>query len=389
MSHSASPPPAIFLFGTLLDDDLRAVVLGAMPAPLRPARLPGHAVRTLPGTRLPVLVPAPGEVAEGGLLVAPDAEAVARLDFYEAVWGYVRREATVKTDRGPVPAHLYCPVAGDMPATAAKAREPWSLSEWQAAEGGLSAEAAREEMALFPARSPEEIAAMQGPILARARSRLAARDHSPVRLRRGLDESDVETRDRTILYSGFFNLEERRLRHRLFDGGTSDVITRLGFVMTDAVTVLPWDPWQDRVLLVEQFRAGPWLRGDPVPWTLEPIAGRRDADESIAEAARREAREEAGLDLQALEKVAQYYVSPGAVTEYLFSFVGIAKLPEGKDRIAGLAAEHEDIRAFTLPFAELLQAIETGEAENGPLLVTALWLANNHDRLVEKYARSR
>ena len=30
----------------------------------------------------------------------------------------------------------------------------------------------------------------------------------------------------------------------------------------DAVTVLPYDPVRDRVLLVEQFRAGPYGRGD-------------------------------------------------------------------------------------------------------------------------------
>ncbi len=45
----------------------------------------------------------------------------------------------------------------------------------------------------------------------------------------------------------------------------------------DAVTVLPYDPVRDRVLLIEQYRFGVHMRGDPRPWVLEPVAGRIDA----------------------------------------------------------------------------------------------------------------
>ena len=40
------------------------------------------------------------------------------------------------------------------------------------------------------------------------------------------------------------------------------------------------DPVRDRVLVVEQFRMGPYARGDRHPWQLEPIAGRIDGGES-------------------------------------------------------------------------------------------------------------
>ena len=51
------------------------------------------------------------------------------------------------------------------------------------------------------------------------------------------------------------------------------------FVTGDAVSVLPWDHRTDRVLLIEQIRAGLIGRGDPNPWNLEVIAGLRDLPE--------------------------------------------------------------------------------------------------------------
>jgi nudix-type nucleoside diphosphatase (YffH/AdpP family) len=129
------------------------------------------------------------------------------------------------------------------------------------------------------------------------------------------------------------------------------------------------------VLLIEQFRAGIWRRGDPHPWSLEVIAGRIDGGETPEAAAIREAREEAGLHVSDLLPIASYYASPGATTEYLTSFVGLVDLSGMKGGVGGLASEDEDIRALVVPFETLMEAVSSGEAENGPLLISALWLA--------------
>ena len=63
-------------------------------------------------------------------------------------------------------------------------------------------------------------------------------------------------------------------------------------VSGDAVTVLPYDPKRDLVLVVEQIRAGPFARGDRQSWQIEAIAGRVDPFETPEQAARREAVEE-------------------------------------------------------------------------------------------------
>lgn len=191
----------------------------------------------------------------------------------------------------------------------------------------------------------------------------------------------VMVTERRQAHAGFFGLEVLTLTHDRFDGTTSPAINREIFVSGDAVTVLPYDPTRDRVLLIEQMRAGPLGRGDPLPWQLEAIAGRIDPGETPEAAARREAVEEAGLDLGPLLKVAEYYPSPGAVAEYLYSFVALCDLPDGIAGVFGAAEEAEDIRGLVLSADDLFSAVSAGEINNAPLLLTTLWLQRERPRL--------
>jgi nudix-type nucleoside diphosphatase (YffH/AdpP family) len=151
--------------------------------------------------------------------------------------------------------------------------------------------------------------------------------------------------------------------------------------MADAVTVLPYDPVRDRVLLIEQFRTGPLARGDVAAWQLEAIAGRIDPGETPQDAARREAVEEAGLTLDTLIPVAGYYPSPGAISEFLYSYVALVDLPDGSAGIFGVEGEAEDIRGHLIPFAQMMDLVASGEIANAPLILTALWLQRERARL--------
>ena len=91
--------------------------------------------------------------------------------------------------------------------------------------------------------------------------------------------------------------------------------------------------------------------------------------------------EEAGLVLGALEKVAEYYPTPGAVTEYLYSYVAMADLPDGVAGVFGAAEEAEDIKGHLLSFDRLVEVMAAGEIGNAPLLLTVLWLQRERARL--------
>jgi ADP-ribose pyrophosphatase len=237
------------------------------------------------------------------------------------------------------------------------------------------------EIATFIGRVPAvEVRGRLATVTARALARVRGRTAEPARLRRDHSIADVRSDRLERPFVGHFALERHELRHRRFDGTMSPTLERLVFASGDAVTVLPYDPVRDRVLLIEQFRAGPFARRDAVPWCLETIAGRCDADESLEETARREAEEEAGLQLGRFERILGYYPTPAIAAEFITGFIGEADLPASQG-FFGLDAEHEDIRAFTLPREEAEAAVASGEVNNAPLALSLLWLAANAERL--------
>ncbi len=69
------------------------------------------------------------------------------------------------------------------------------------------------------------------------------------------------------------------------------------------------------------------------------------------------------------------------MTEYLYSYVGLADLPDNSAGSAGLASEAEDIRGHLLSFDALMEMLATGEAQNGPLILSALWLDRHREEI--------
>ena len=185
---------------------------------------------------------------------------------------------------------------------------------------------------------------------------------------------------------GFFSVEEHDLTYQKFNKEQSNVVTRSTLVSSDAVIVLPYDPVNDRILLIEQFRAGPYVKGDENPWVLEPIAGLIDEGETPESAGIREAQEEAHLEIKRLELVARSYPSPGISTEFFHQYIGIVELLDSSNLIAGLQSENEDIRSHIFEYEQFFEMIESGKVKVGPLILLGLWLSKNRNRLRKTYS---
>ena len=269
---------------------------------------------------------------------------------------------------------FYCDVMG------LNAGKDGAVADCDLGPGGAEVEAlATAIMAAFGQLEAAVVRRRLGALKVAAASRVRAARRTDAGLRQGTGDVIVQKVDQG--FAGFFAVEVAQLAYRRFDGRMSPVIQREVFLSGDAVTVLPYDPQRDRVLVIEQMRMGPMGRGDPLPWQIEAIAGRIDPGESPEDCARREAVEEAGLKLGRLEKVGEYYPSPGAVSEYLYSYVAPCELADDVAGVFGEATEAEDIRGILLSFDELMEALARGDIANAPLMLTALWLQRERHRL--------
>jgi len=372
----------LFVYGTLRHLPLLERVVGHPVATdgIVPARLPDHQAHWAAGQAFPLLVAQPGAQAEGLLLRGLTAQDMARLDFYEGGFGFHLACVTVQTDGGRVEAQVWYPDAGLWEPAAA-----FDLPLWQARWGAINVAAAAEMMDHFGQRDAAEIARLYPMIHARAASRVAAeRAGVPADAAlpdSGMRRADVVLQELARPYADFFAVEEHHLRFRRFDGTQSPVVKRAVFMASDAAILLPYDPVRDAVLVIEQFRAGPWARGDLAPWPLEPVAGRVDPGETPEDAAHREAAEEAGLVLHRLEKVSGNYPSPGSTSEFFHIFVGLCDLPDRLMGLGGVASEDEDIRSHILPSARFQDLLDRDLLTVGPLILAGHWLARHRARL--------
>jgi ADP-ribose pyrophosphatase len=112
--------------------------------------------------------------------------------------------------------------------------------------------------------------------------------------------------------------------------------------------------FQDKtVALVRQYRhaAGEYL--------LEIPAGTLNRGEDPLIGARRELEEEIGVTSDSIEKLTEFYVSPGFLTEKMFVYLA-TDLREGKQNLE----EDELLTIEKLTFPEAFEKIKTGEIQD-------------------------
>ncbi|MBV8916131.1 MAG: NUDIX domain-containing protein, partial [Acetobacteraceae bacterium] len=163
-------------------------------------------------------------------------------------------------------------------------------------------------------------------------------------------------RDETV-WSGRFQLDLVTFRQRRFDGRMSGERTWELFRRGRAGAVLPYDPWTDQVVLIEQFRL-PALAAGMEPVMVEVPAGLCEGGEDARATVRREVREELGLETDLLEPIGDYLLTPGGSDERCSLFAGRVRAPAASpDGLAGsfgLASENEDIRRRVWPAARAI-----------------------------------
>lgn len=177
----------------------------------------------------------------------------------------------------------------------------------------------------------------------------------------------------TPLSKGFLSVNKYELEIEKHAGGMQ---TRTWEVMErgHSVGVLGYDPARDTVVLVNEFRPGALVAGD-YPFTDNLVAGGVAKGESPIDAAVREMKEEAGLELRDPQLIHPgAFVSSGGTSEKIALVVGTvdASLAGG---VHGNPNESEDILTVVLHADEFIARARRGEITDFKTLLAAYWLA--------------
>jgi nudix-type nucleoside diphosphatase (YffH/AdpP family) len=171
-------------------------------------------------------------------------------------------------------------------------------------------------------------------------------------------DDPIRVRSVEVLSNDWARLTKTTFDYRRRDGRWRTLVRQV-FDRGDGAAVLPYDPDRGVVLLVRQFRYAAYLK-DGDGWLIEACAGVLDGDDPQT-CVRKEAMEELGVRLGAVERACEAFTSPGAVTETLTLFT--ARYAPA-DRVApggGDPDEGEDIEVIETPFIQALEMIAAGD----------------------------
>jgi ADP-ribose pyrophosphatase len=198
-----------------------------------------------------------------------------------------------------------------------------------------------------------------------------------------MSEEKAELVAHEVAFQGYFKVGRYVFRHTLHKGGMSDPVSREVFERGQAGAVLLYDPGRDEVVMIRQFRAGAYVAGHH-PWIWEVVAGIIEKNETAEQMIRREAVEEANLQVGELLPIASVMLTPGACSESCQVFLGRVDAAKAGG-VFGLADEHEDILVKVIPFAEAYAMVERNEVDNAVGVIALLWLALHRDEVRKRW----
>lgn len=200
-------------------------------------------------------------------------------------------------------------------------------------------------------------------------------------MKRETDSFQFQIESEQPLYRGFYHMDQLTVAHQRFQGGMMTIKREL-LDRHDAVCVLPVDLARKRIVLIEQFRIGALREANP--WLLELVAGLIDKDEQPEAVARREAREEADIELGRMRRITRYLPSAGGTNERIHLYIAEVDSTSAQG-IHGLDDEGEDILVHTVSFDEAFAMVNEGTINNAAAIIALQWLQLNLPDLISDW----
>ncbi len=170
-----------------------------------------------------------------------------------------------------------------------------------------------------------------------------------------------------VLSDNWYTLHKYTFEY-LRDDGQWESQQRESYDRGNGAAILLYNKNKGTVVLTRQFRMPTYVNGNEDGMMIEVSAGLLDGD-SPEDCIRKEVEEETGYKIEAVERVFKTYMSPGAVTEIDYLFIGAyedaMKVGEG----GGLEDETENIEVLEFTFEKALNLMAAGEIKDSKTII--------------------
>ncbi len=183
--------------------------------------------------------------------------------------------------------------------------------------------------------------------------------------------SDVIVHEKRRVFDGFFKIDEATVSYRGADGSMIGPVRRLSLERGDSVAALVFHRDRRSVILANQFRYPTYEKGPG--WLTELVAGMVDPGETPEQSIRREILEESGYEIERLQHISTFYVSPGGSSERILLYYVEVTDANRVGAGGGHGSDGEDIRLIEVPLDRLQSQVTAGRIADAKTLVAILW----------------
>lgn len=177
-----------------------------------------------------------------------------------------------------------------------------------------------------------------------------------------MKNGSIKNIKKQILSNSWYTLNKYTYDYQKEDGSW-ETQERESYDRGNGACILLYNKPKGTVILTRQFRMPTYVNDNQNGMLIEVCAGLLDGDHP-EKCIKKEAEEETGYRVEAVEKVMDGYTSPGAVTEIMHFFIGAYDASMRISEGGGVEDETENIEVLEYPFEKAFQMIGTGEIKD-------------------------
>ncbi|HSQ98231.1 MAG TPA: NUDIX hydrolase [Rickettsiales bacterium] len=176
-------------------------------------------------------------------------------------------------------------------------------------------------------------------------------------------------------YAGFNKINNYLFEFESFDGKNKLTCEKEIFERKDAIAVVLYDNVNDKLLLIQQFRPGCYIKKN-IDCPYEIVAGLVDKNDTMENAITREVKEEANVEILKILKIGSFFPEISFSTREIHLFCG--KFDSSNvNKYAGLKSENEETKILLFSKDEVRSMLKNNKIINSHSLIALQWFFLN------------